>query len=118
MAIYAGSALLLVRASYRGEWTFPGGSLQRGETPEAAARRELGEEIGLTPLGLRPAGIVRGHWDGRRDKVHFFELRLDEPPRLRLDYRDIIDARLMSPSEVRNIAVTGPVAAYLAKRRP
>ena len=118
VAIYAGPALLLVRTSYRGEWTFPGGSLERGETPEAAARRELAEEIGLAAPSLLAAGIVRGRWDGRRDRVHFFELRLDQLPQLQLDYREIVAARLMSPGELRGASVTGPVAAYLARRAP
>ncbi len=115
VAIYAGPALLLVRASYRGEWTFPGGSVRRGETPEAAARRELAEEIGIEAPALRPAGVVRGRWDGRRDRVHLFELRLDQLPALQLDYREIIAARLMTPEELSGTAVTGPVAAYLGR---
>src|ERR1700751_2885424 len=56
VAIYVGRALLLVRSSYRDEWNFPGGSVRPGETPDAAAQRELAEEIGLIAQGLRPAG--------------------------------------------------------------
>jgi 8-oxo-dGTP diphosphatase len=39
--------VLLVRHSYRRRWGTPGGLLNRGETPDVAARREVGEEIGL-----------------------------------------------------------------------
>jgi hypothetical protein len=48
--------------------------------------------------------------------VHFFELRLNELPSLRLDNREIIAARLACPSELGNMAVTGPVAAYFDRR--
>jgi 8-oxo-dGTP diphosphatase len=115
VAVYVDRAILLVRSSYRVEWSFPGGGIKRGETPDAAAKRELAEEIGLVALRLLPAGEVAGRWEGRRDLVHFFELRLDRPPKLQLDNREIIGARLASPEELCGIAVTGPVAAYLER---
>jgi len=119
VAIHVGQALLLVRSSYRIAWNFPGGGIRRCETPEAAARRELAEEIGLTPeAALLPAGEAVGVWDGRQDRVHFFELRLDRLPELQLDHREIVAAQLFSPDELRGVAVTGPVAAYLGRSRP
>jgi 8-oxo-dGTP pyrophosphatase MutT (NUDIX family) len=83
--------------------------------PEAAARRELAEEIGLSVSALAPAGIIGGAWDGRRDRVHFFELRLARLPELRLDNREIIASRLAARDELHTLALTGPVAAYLAR---
>ena len=49
-----GTALLLTRRaaglrSHRGQWALPGGRCDAGETPTAAALRELGEELGLSP---------------------------------------------------------------------
>ena len=118
VAVYVGRALLLVRSSYRIEWNFPGGTVRRGETPEVAARRELAEEIDLAAYPLFPAGDARGIWDGRKDHVHFFELRLDRLPELQLDNREIISARLILPGELRGMALTGPVAAYLGRTPP
>ncbi|MGY4600421.1 8-oxo-dGTP pyrophosphatase MutT (NUDIX family) [Bradyrhizobium sp. GM22.5] len=88
----------------------------RVRTPEVAARRELSEEIGLAgAFPLVAVGDARGLWEGRSDKVHFFELRLDRLPELQLDNREIIGARLISPSELRSMALTGPVTVYLGK---
>jgi 8-oxo-dGTP diphosphatase len=116
VAIYVGSGLLLVRSSYRVGWHLPGGGVRRDETPEAAARRELVEEIGLAAPALRAAGTACGNWDGRRDRVHFFELRLRELPKLKLDHREIVAATLASPAEWRGIVLSGPTAAYLGDR--
>jgi 8-oxo-dGTP diphosphatase len=118
VAVYVGQELLLLRSSYRHEWNFPGGTIRHGEAPEAAARRELTEEIGLAAPELLPAGGASGIWDERRDHVHFFKLQLNELPRLRLDNREIIEARLVSADGLRGMALTGPVVAYLGGARP
>ena len=107
MAVYVGPALLLVRSSYRRGWHLPGGGVRRGEMPV--------EETGLKASVLLPAGSTCGIWDGRRDRVHFFELRLAELPKLQLDNREIIAARLTSPEELHSLVLTGPVAAYIAR---
>lgn len=117
VAVYVGSELLLVHSSYQTGWQLPGGGIRRGEMPEAAARRELAEELGLAAPSLSPAGVASGNWDGRRDRVHFFELRLAAKPQLRLDNREILAARLVSSEEIPSIVLSGPVTAYLRGRR-
>jgi 8-oxo-dGTP pyrophosphatase MutT (NUDIX family) len=56
----ARAALLLTRRSatlrdHAGQWALPGGRIDAGETPEAAALRELHEEIGLR---LEPTAVL------------------------------------------------------------
>jgi 8-oxo-dGTP diphosphatase len=97
----------------------PGGGVRRNKTAEAAARQELAEEIGLKARPLLATGSCCGTWDGRRDRVYFFELKPAELPELKLDNREIIAARLIPPAELQRMVLTGPLAAYLGRaRRP
>jgi 8-oxo-dGTP diphosphatase len=111
VAIRVGQGLLLVRPSYRSGWHLPGGGLRNGETPEAAARRELAEEIGIAAPTPLPRSVTFHARDGRR-RVHIFELRLIELPELRVDNREIVAARLFKPSELERMVLTGATAAY------
>ena len=49
-----------------GAWAIPKGLIEAGESPEAAARREFAEELGVPAAGaLRPLGRIRqkgGKW--------------------------------------------------------
>lgn len=113
VAIHVGASVLLLRTSYRAAWTFPGGGLHTGETPEAAARRELREEIGFVPAApLHLVGETKGMWEGRHDRVFLFNLHLDQLPQLHLDNREVVGARLVPVHELRGMNLTGPVADY------
>ena len=64
-------------------WATPGGGLDERETPEAAIRRELAEEVGLRVFELGPEIWRREHvfaWMGRilRARERFFLVRVDE----------------------------------------
>src|SRR5687768_10103190 len=66
VALRRGDTLLLVRrgqAPSRGYYAFPGGRVEPGETLEAAARRELAEETGLTAGEISPLVLVHVEGD-------------------------------------------------------
>jgi 8-oxo-dGTP pyrophosphatase MutT (NUDIX family) len=59
--------LLVTAKRSPNEWIFPKGGLEPGETPEAAALRELLEEAGYEGTILAPVGSAE--FDGRRGRV-------------------------------------------------
>lgn len=71
-----GLELLLIRKRRglgAGKINAPGGRLEPGETPEQAAIREVQEEVGVTPTGVRARGELRFVFtDGYRLHCHVF----------------------------------------------
>lgn len=67
---HAEPLFLLIRDSYH-NWGFPKGHLERGEMPEAAALREVGEETGLGGLELRgPIETIDWYFRFRGRLIH------------------------------------------------
>jgi A/G-specific adenine glycosylase len=62
-----------------GLWEFPGGHIEAGESPEAAARRELREETGLRAGRLRARGVIRHAYSHFTVELHVYEGSLASP---------------------------------------
>jgi len=64
--------VLLIRDPYK-HWGFPKGHLETGETPDAAALREVTEETGLAHLVLGPRlGTIDWYFRSRGRLIHKF----------------------------------------------
>ena len=82
------SVLLIERAAepFRGEWALPGGFLQEGESLDAAAKRKLEDETGVSDVFLEQLYTFDRLGDGRADiVVTYFALVDLARTRLRAD---------------------------------
>lgn len=70
--------LLLVRHSYGNKALFmlPGGGIRPFEAPDAAAVREVREELGCALEDLTLLSVHASSHEGKRDTVHLFRARV------------------------------------------
>src|SRR4051794_23022634 len=81
VAITTDSNVLLVRHTYDGRWNLPGGGFAAHlESPEAAARREIAEELGIELMNLRAIGTFTSTREFKRDTIYCFSASCAGPP--------------------------------------
>lgn len=74
MILYGDGVVL--RRTPRGEWVFPKGHVEQGESPAQAAAREAEEETGLQVDLVRPVGEIVFARHGTRYRVLFYLARV------------------------------------------
>lgn len=99
--------VLLLRPTYKQHWDLPGGYVEPGESPLAACRREIREELGITPsVSAEPFVVDWAPADVEGDKILFvFDGgSLDEHELERIKFADgeINEFRFISPADLDN----------------
>lgn len=110
--------VLLVKPSYKEPWEIPGGIVEAGEAPSAAARRELHEELGvdraprrLLVADYRTAAPGGGRPDGLRFVFDGGVVTDAEAADIRLPADELVDHRFVDADDL-----DGFVVAVLARR--
>jgi ADP-ribose pyrophosphatase YjhB (NUDIX family) len=117
VAVWHGERLLVIRNSYRKNFSLPAGGLRRNETPRAAAVRELGEEVGVAVEAEHLAyfGEIVNPTGYAEDHAHVFEIHCVEAPAFRIDRREVVWAGFLTPEEALERGVVGVVRRYLER---
>jgi 8-oxo-dGTP diphosphatase len=123
VAVWHGERVLVIENSYRKRLSFPAGGRARGESLLEAARRELGEEVGIAaPIEeLTYYGELVHHSRYAEDHGHVFELRCASAPEVRVDRREVVWAEFLTPDDALARGVVGVVQLYfesVALRKP
>lgn len=100
IAVWYGDRVLMVSHSYKSGQTLPGGGVRRGEEPAQGAARELREETGIRvdPALLRLVDVTDTEGRYGKRQTWLYELRLAEPPSVRVNGWETVGAALMDPA--------------------
>lgn len=105
-----GPAYLMIRRADAipkgGYWCFPGGHVERGETPRQAVQRELAEELGIEVAPTERVGSVRV--PGTNYILAVWRVRHMSNELLSLAGHEIAEARWLTPSQIRAIRPSLP----------
>lgn len=88
--------VLLIRHTYTHGWYLPGGGVERRESFEGAARRELWEECGIQAPLLKLCHLFYSEREGKRDHIALFHLDTGVFPELNKDDKEVADLRFFA----------------------
>lgn len=118
VAVWHQGEVLIVKNSYRRHFTLPGGYIRSHETPAEAGARELSEECGIyvQPENIKEVYQRIHPFEFREDDVTIGEIEIAERPPIRIDHREVVDARFFSIAAAQRLPLVPHLSEYLAAR--
>lgn len=118
VAMWHEGEILIVKNSYRRQYTLPGGYVRPSESAQQAAARELQEEVNLRvpPDSLDLVYSDSKPFENRRDRVSIVELEVEEAPDFQVDNRELVWAGFKSPRAVLDLNIVPHLREYLESR--
>jgi 8-oxo-dGTP diphosphatase len=119
VAVWCDGEIMLVKNSYRRQYTLPGGYIRSSETPSEAGARELAEEVGIDVHPSEISVVYSGMhpFEFRDDEVTIVELEVAERPAFAVDNREVVWAGFMRPEDVLRLRVIPHLREYLKQRQ-
>lgn len=117
--VWVGDSVLLVRNSYKSEYSFPGGGRSLKEEADQAAARELFEETAVkvpaSQLRFAMSGLSKSEW--KHDQCDYFEVTLEAQPDFQIDNREIIFGEFVPFDQLNEYPLICTAKQYVAWKR-
>lgn len=118
VAVWHQGRVLLVKNSYRAQFTLPGGYIRPREDRRTAAARELREEVGIH---VQPKRLIHAYhgthvFEHRQDTLDIYELEMEAEPNVQVDNREVVRAEFLMPAEALSMQIVPHLDEYLSKR--
>lgn len=118
VAMWHQGEILVVKNSYRNQYTLPGGYVHPGESAARAGARELFEEVGIRcdPETLTPVYEGELPFEFRQDALSILECEVGARPEPKVDNREVVWAGFKSPRELLAMPIVPHLREYVLNR--
>jgi len=115
IAVWYKNSVLLIKNSYKNDYTLPCGGIKKGECLKIAAARELFEEVNIkvNPDELKFVGAYSNRYEYKRDTINLFEIYFKNKPAFQVDNREVIWAAFINSADVMRFRLFPTVRTYL-----
>ncbi len=117
VAVWVDGKVLLVKNSYRSQYSLPGGDIHKKETSAFAASRELREETGVNVSHTQLTCVLKLNeneaWRSAPKRNEIFECRLENKPNISVDNREVIHADFYTLDAALSLSLPEVTRSYL-----